>query len=73
MSEKRFRVLIEFDESMLKRADQSAKLGGTSRSELIRRAVEKMLDGLDADLLKKDLIDGYLANAKLSLSLANEV
>ncbi len=69
---RKYRVLVEFDQSLLERADRSAREGGTTRSELIRRAVSRCIEELDAKELEKCLEAGYKANADISLKISGE-
>ena len=71
-SGKRERVLVEFSESLLKRTDEAAKRMGNNRSELIRRAVEKLLEAEEKRRLEEELAAGYAANARMSQELAEE-
>jgi metal-responsive CopG/Arc/MetJ family transcriptional regulator len=66
------RVLVEFPEALLKRADEAARMLAKNRSELIRTAVEQMLAEMDTKRLEVDLANAYTANAKLSLEMASE-
>jgi Arc/MetJ-type ribon-helix-helix transcriptional regulator len=43
-----------------------------NRSDLIRTAVEKLLEMEEKQRLKQELASAYAANAKLSLELAEE-
>src|SRR5580658_7938205 len=66
------RVLVEFPESLLKRADEAARKLAKNRSELIRTAVEQMLAEMDTKRLELELANAYTENAKLSLEMAKE-
>jgi Arc/MetJ-type ribon-helix-helix transcriptional regulator len=71
-SGKRERVLVEFSESLLKRTDEAASRMGNNRSELIRTAVEKLLEADEKQRLEVELAAGYAANAQMSQELAEE-
>ena len=66
------RVLVEFPESLLKRADEAARELDKNRSELIRSAVEQLLDQLEAKKFEQDLAAAYVANADRNLALIDE-
>ncbi|MGA9672335.1 MAG: ribbon-helix-helix protein, CopG family [Terracidiphilus sp.] len=66
------RVLIEFPESLLKRADEAARRLDKNRSELIRTAVEQMLAEMEAKRFESELAAAYAANAKLSIEITEE-
>ena len=63
------RVLIEFPEGLLKRADEAARKLEKNRSELIRSAVEQMLAELEKKQFDLELAKAYAANAGLSLDM----
>jgi predicted transcriptional regulator len=71
-SGKKERILIEFSESLLKRTDEVASRMEKSRSELIRTAVENLLEMEEKQRFEQQLASAYAANAKLSLELAEE-
>jgi Arc/MetJ-type ribon-helix-helix transcriptional regulator len=66
----RERVLIEFPSPLLQRADETAAKLGKNRSELIRTAVEQLLDGLERKHFYMELASAYQANAAMNLDLA---
>lgn len=66
------RLLIEFPESLLKRADEAARELNKNRSELIRTAVEQLLQGMAAKRLELELAAAYTANAQRNVELAEE-
>ena len=66
------RVLIEFPSALLNRADQAARDLATNRSDLIRNAVERLLDDMDAREFERDLAQAYAANAEMNRGLAKE-
>jgi metal-responsive CopG/Arc/MetJ family transcriptional regulator len=69
---RRERVLIEFPETLLRRADEAARKMEKNRSELIRTAVEQLLEGLETKRFEMELAAAYTANAQSNLELADE-
>jgi len=68
----RERVLIEFPSNLLERADRAAAALEKNRSELIRTAVEQLLDGIERKKFEAELAAAYAANSKMNLDLAEE-
>lgn len=68
----RERVLLEFPSTLLRRADEAAAEIDTSRSELVRTAVEQFLGGMEKERLEAELAEAYAANAALNLELTEE-
>jgi metal-responsive CopG/Arc/MetJ family transcriptional regulator len=66
------RVLIEFPESLLKRTDDAARRMGKNRSELIRTAVEEMLEKIETKRFELELAAAYTANAQVSREIMEE-
>jgi metal-responsive CopG/Arc/MetJ family transcriptional regulator len=66
------RVLVEFSAVLLKRADEAARKLEKNRSELIRTAVTRFLDDLEAKKFKEELAAAYAANAGMNLALSEE-
>ena len=66
------RLLVEFPESLLKRADEAARELNKNRSELIRTAVEQFLQGMATKRLELELAAAYTANAQRNVELAEE-
>jgi len=66
------RVLVEFPENLLKRADDAARRMDKNRSELIRTAVEQMLDEMETKQFELELAAAYRANAPASLEIMEE-
>ena len=66
------RVLIEFPEGLLRRADEAAKKLEKNRSELIRTAVEKLLNEMETKRFELELAAAYRANGQMSTELAGE-
>src|SRR5580692_9149990 len=71
-SVKKERIRVEFSESLLKRTDEAANRMEKNRSELIRTAVEKLLEMEEKQRFEQELAAAYTANAKLNLELAEE-
>ena len=69
---RRERVLVEFPESLLKRTDEAASRMDKNRSELIRTAVEMLLDAQEDRKFEVELAAGYAANADLSRAITKE-
>jgi len=68
----RERVLVEFPLSLLERADSAASKLEKNRSELIRTAVEQLLEEMDKKKFEIELAAAYAANAQMNLDLAKE-
>lgn len=66
------RVLVEFSQDMLKRADEVAGKMNISRSELIRSAIEQRLREIETKRFEQELAAAYVANAEMNLALAEE-
>jgi Arc/MetJ-type ribon-helix-helix transcriptional regulator len=66
------RVLIEFPSALLQRADEAARGLETNRSDLIRNAVERLLDEMEYRELERELAKAYAANAELNRALTLE-
>ena len=66
------RVLIEFPGDLLKRADEAARKLDKNRSELIRTAVEQLLNEMETKRFERELAAAYAANAQMNLELAEE-
>ena len=66
------RILIEFPENLLKRADEAARKLEKNRSELIRTAVEQMLADMETKQFELELAAAYTANAKMSREIMEE-
>jgi metal-responsive CopG/Arc/MetJ family transcriptional regulator len=66
------RVLIEFPAQLIERADLEAERLGTSRSQLIREALEGFLAARERDRLEQQLAEGYSANNARNLELLEE-
>lgn len=66
------RLLIEFPSALLERADRVAAKLEKNRSELIRSAVEGMLDEFEKRELDEQLALAYAANGGVNLELLEE-
>ncbi len=66
------RVLIEFPQSLLKRVDDAARKLDKNRSELIRSAVEQLLEQMEKKRFELELASAYAANAPMSQEIMNE-
>jgi len=65
-------ILVEFPENLLKRADDAARRMDKNRSELIRTAVERMLEELETKQFELELAAAYKANAPISQEIMGE-
>ena len=72
VSRQKERVLIEFPSALLKRADEAARTLETNRSGLIRNAVERLLDEMEAKEFEQELARAYTANAQMNRALVAE-
>jgi hypothetical protein len=68
----RERVLVEFPSNLLARADVAAVQMEKNRSELIRTAVEQLLDGIEKEKFEAELAAAYVANFSVSRGLMEE-
>lgn len=68
----RERVLVEFPVSLLERTDNAATKLEKNRSELIRTAVEKLLEDMERAKFEAELAAAYAANAQMNLELVKE-
>jgi len=66
------RVLVEFPAELLKRADEAARKLEKNRSELIRTAVEQLIDSIETKRFEQELASAYQANAGLAAKLSEE-
>ncbi len=66
------RILVEFPESLLKRAEDAARRMNKNRSELIRGAVEQLLEKMETKQFELELAAAYAANAPLSREIMDE-
>ena len=66
------RVLVEFPESLLRRADDAARRMDKNRSELIRTAVEQLLEAMETKRFELELAAAYTANAQMSREMMEE-
>jgi predicted transcriptional regulator len=68
----RERVLVEFSDNLLKRTDEAASRMEKNRSELIRTAVEQLLEGMERQKFEVELAAAYVANAQMNQELVEE-
>ncbi len=66
------RVVVEFPEPLLNRINRATHELSITRSELIRQAVEQFVESLQRAKLKKELAEGYQANAALDRAIGEE-
>ena len=66
------RVRVEFPENLLRRADEAARKLDKNRSELIRTAVEQLLEEMETKRFEQELAAAYTANAPMSLEILEE-
>ena len=66
------RILVEFPEALLRRADEAARKLDKNRSELIRTAVEQLIDEMEKKRIEQELAAAYTANAPTSLEIMEE-
>jgi metal-responsive CopG/Arc/MetJ family transcriptional regulator len=66
------RVIIEFPENLLRRTEQAASELATSRSVVIRSAVEEFLSAMRRRELERILAEGYAANAAMDRHISEE-
>jgi metal-responsive CopG/Arc/MetJ family transcriptional regulator len=66
------RILVEFPENLLKRADDAARRMDKNRSELIRTAVERLLEEMETKQFELELAAAYKANAPMSQEIMRE-
>ena len=59
MAMARKQVLVQFTDRLLARLDQHVSVGGRSRSEVVRDAVEAYLDSLDPGEADRRLVEAY--------------
>ena len=66
------RVVVEFPAPLFKETERVAAEIGTSRSNLIRCAVEQYLEALRRERLDQELAARYVANSALDRRIAEE-
>jgi predicted DNA-binding protein len=66
------RILIEFPEELLERAQILADEQATDRSKFIRTAVEKYVRMIERQRLERELAEAYQANSELALGITRE-
>lgn len=68
----RERVLVEFPVPLLQRTDAAARELNRNRSELIRSAVERFLNDMEAKKFEEQLAAAYAANSRMNRELCKE-
>lgn len=68
----RERVLIEFPVRLLQQTDAAARALNRNRSELIRSAVERFLNDMEAKKFEEQLAAAYAANSKMNRDICHE-
>jgi len=66
------KVVVDFPAPLFRETERLAAETGTSRSELIRRAVEQYLEALRRERLERELAAGYVPNSALDRRIADE-
>ena len=66
------KVVVDFPAKLFRETERVAAETGTSRSKLIRCAVERYLEALRRKRLEQELAAGYVANAALDRRIAEE-
>ena len=66
------RVLVEFPAQLIERADVEAARTRSSRSKLIRDAVEGFLTAREKARVEAELAEAYIANAGRNLEMLEE-
>jgi metal-responsive CopG/Arc/MetJ family transcriptional regulator len=66
------RVAIDFPEPLFRETERAAAEFATSRSGLIRAAVEQYLEALRRKRLNEELATGYAANSAIDRKIASE-
>jgi len=66
------RVVIDFPEPLFRETERAVAELSTSRSSLVRAAVEQYLEGLRRKRLEEELAAGYAANSAMDRKIAAE-
>ena len=66
------RILVEFPSHLIERADVEAARTQTSRSQLIREALEGFLAVREKARVERELAEAYCANAGRNLEMLEE-
>jgi len=66
------KVVVDFPAPLFRETERVVAEIGTSRSKLIRRAVEHYLEALQRKRLEQELAAGYAANSALDRRIAEE-
>ena len=66
------KVVVDFPAPLFRETERAVAEIGTSRSNLIRCAVEQYLEALQRKRLEQELAAGYVANSALDRRIAEE-
>jgi len=66
------KVVVDFPAPLFRETERVAAETGTSRSKLIRCAVEQYLEAVQRKRLEQELAAGYAANSALDTRIAEE-
>jgi metal-responsive CopG/Arc/MetJ family transcriptional regulator len=66
------KVVVDFPAPLFRETERVVAEIGTSRSKLIRCAVEQYLEALQHQRLEQELAAGYVANSALDRGIAEE-
>ncbi|HHT9118127.1 MAG TPA: ribbon-helix-helix domain-containing protein [Candidatus Hypogeohydataceae bacterium YC38] len=66
------KISLNFPAPLLEKVDEEATELKTTRSDVIRRALESYLKSVSEARLRKELKEGYVANAKLAKKVCEE-
>jgi len=66
------RVVIDFPEPLFRETERAVAELATSRSSLVRAAVEQYLEALRRKRLEEELAAGYVANSAMDRKIAAE-
>lgn len=66
------RILVEFPSRLLRRTEEAARKLEKNRSELVRTAVEQLLNNLDAAEFERELAAAYTANDGVAREMLKE-
>lgn len=66
------KVVVDFPAPLFRETERAVAEIGTSRSKLVRCAVEQYLEALQRQRLEQELAAGYVANSTLDRGIAEE-
>jgi len=66
------KIVVDFPEPLFQETERAIAELSTSRSALIRLAVERYLAAVQREKLDRELAEGYVANASLDRQVAQE-